>query len=255
MLAFLLPLLSMTGVLRAQVTNIIYQDNFARLGPLNGSSPDTANATGAKYIAGPLVYTGSWTDQNGNTENACYFSNSIPAVLGPIFNDAFLPITIETGHIYTLSASFLVNTNYNAQWMFLAYDTCPSLQIVQNDWYAGMLLRSTNNPFANGNLQTFAGAGTASAATYNFTPSGTPWTPQFITLTTVLNLTNPAALTAYWYTNGVQIRANNFGANIGGGNNGMWPRYITFGQSSCAGYITNLTLTDVVPYPTGADDS
>src|SRR5213595_3904150 len=43
MLAFLLPLLSMTGVMRAQVTNIIYQDNFARVGPLDGSAPDTVN--------------------------------------------------------------------------------------------------------------------------------------------------------------------------------------------------------------------
>src|SRR5580765_1705950 len=83
-----------TGMVRTQVTNIIYQDNFARSGPLNGSSPDTANATGARYIAGPLVYTCSWTDQEVNTDNACYFSNSIPPVLGPIFNEAFLPISV-----------------------------------------------------------------------------------------------------------------------------------------------------------------
>jgi hypothetical protein len=238
-----------TGMVRAQVTNVIYQDTFARSGPLSGSMPDTANATGAKYIAGPLVYTGTWTDQNGNTENACYFSNSIPAVLGPIFNEAFLPITVQTGHVYTLSASFLVNTNYNGNYMFLAYDTCPSLQIIGNSWFAGMLLRSTNNPLAIGNLQTFAGVNQASPATYNITPSGTPWNPQFITLTSVLNLTNPAAITEYWLTNGVPIRTNNLGGNIGGGNNGMWPRYITFGQSSAAGYVTNLTFTDEVPYP------
>ncbi|HEX3357859.1 MAG TPA: immunoglobulin domain-containing protein, partial [Tepidisphaeraceae bacterium] len=240
-----------TGMAQAQVTNLIYQDTFARSGPLSGSMPDTANATGAKYIAGPLVYTGTWTDQNGNTENACYFSNSIPAVLGPIFNEAFLPITVQTGHVYTLSASFLVNTNYNGNYMFLAYDTCPSLQIIANSWYAGMLLRSTNNPYTSGNLQTFAGANQATPATNNFTPSGTPWNPQFITLTSVLNLTNPAAITEYWFTNGVPFRTNVVGANIAGGNNGMWPRYITFGQNSAAGYVTNLTFTDVVPYPSG----
>jgi len=55
------------GMAQAQVTNLIYQDTFTRSGPLSGSMPDTANATGAKYIAGPLVYTGTWTDQNGNT--------------------------------------------------------------------------------------------------------------------------------------------------------------------------------------------
>src|SRR3954469_1875339 len=51
MLAFLLPLLSMTGVMRAQVTNIIYQDNFARVGPLDGSAPDTVNLSGATWFA------------------------------------------------------------------------------------------------------------------------------------------------------------------------------------------------------------
>src|SRR5580765_6748968 len=151
--ASLLALMLTHGIAQAQVTNVIYQDTFARSGPLSGSMPDTANATGARYIAGPLVYTGSWTDQNGATENACYFSNNIPAVLGPIFNEAFLPITVQTGHVYTLSASFLVNTNYNGNYMFLAYDTCPSLQIIPNSWFAGTLLRSTNNPFATGNLQ------------------------------------------------------------------------------------------------------
>src|ERR1051326_8793976 len=249
--ATLLALTLLAGVVQAQVTNVIYQDTFARSGLLSGSMPDTANATGAKYIAGPLVYTGTWTDQNGNTENACYFSNSIPAVQGPIFNEAFLPINVQAGHVYTLSASFLVNTNYNGNYMFLAYDTCPSLQIIANSWFAAMQLRSTNNPYISGNLVTFSGVGTAvgGGVTNYFAPSGTPWSPQFITLTSVLNLTNPAAITEYWFTNGVPIRTNNLGGNIAGGNNGMWPRYITFGQSSAAGYVTNLTFTDVVPYP------
>src|SRR5690348_10501288 len=51
MLAFLLPWLSMTGVMRAQVTNIIYQDNFARVGPLDGSAPDSVNTPGATWFA------------------------------------------------------------------------------------------------------------------------------------------------------------------------------------------------------------
>src|SRR5437868_4121242 len=51
MLAFLLPLLTMTGVMRAQVTNIIYQDNFARTGQLQGSAPDTVNTPGATWFA------------------------------------------------------------------------------------------------------------------------------------------------------------------------------------------------------------
>src|ERR1051326_8632396 len=67
--ATLLALTLLAGVVQAQVTNVIYQDTFARSGLLSGSMPDTATATVAKYIAGPLVYTGTWTDQNGNTEN------------------------------------------------------------------------------------------------------------------------------------------------------------------------------------------
>src|ERR1051325_1595836 len=49
-LAFLLSLLSMT-VMRAQVTNIIYQDNFARTGQLDGTAPDTVNTLGATWFA------------------------------------------------------------------------------------------------------------------------------------------------------------------------------------------------------------
>jgi hypothetical protein len=36
---------------QAQVTNIIYQDNFARVGPLDGSAPDIVNTPGATWLA------------------------------------------------------------------------------------------------------------------------------------------------------------------------------------------------------------
>ncbi|MGH7941758.1 MAG: hypothetical protein ACREFR_11875, partial [Limisphaerales bacterium] len=51
MAATFLSLLLMTGMVRAQTTNIIYQDNFARTGALDGSAPDTVNAPGATWWA------------------------------------------------------------------------------------------------------------------------------------------------------------------------------------------------------------
>ena len=51
-LAALLPILFMTGLVQAQfVTNIIYQDNFARTGQLDGTAPDTVNTPGATWFA------------------------------------------------------------------------------------------------------------------------------------------------------------------------------------------------------------
>ena len=51
-LALALALLLMaTGRAPAQVTNVIYQDNFARMGPLDGSAPDTVNTPGATWFA------------------------------------------------------------------------------------------------------------------------------------------------------------------------------------------------------------
>ncbi|HEV2327842.1 MAG TPA: hypothetical protein VGY56_03530 [Verrucomicrobiae bacterium] len=252
--AALLLFLTVAGTARGQsITNLIYQDNFERSGLLNGSTPDV-DATGAKYVAGPLIWTGNWTDQNGNTENACFFSNALPmAVQGPLYNVAYLPITVETGHVYTASCSILVNTNYTVWWMFLAYDTVDTLNAVQGNWVGGMLIRSTNNPGTGaGNLQVFTGGGTGGGKTFNFSPTSLIQ-PQFITYTTVLNLADPANLTEIWYTNGVAIRTNDVGANLSsvGANNGMWPRYLTFGQSNCGGYVTNFNFTDVIPvtYP------
>src|SRR5512137_2753503 len=49
--AALLALIPITGMVRAQVTNVIYQDNFARTGPLDGTAPDTVNTPGATWFA------------------------------------------------------------------------------------------------------------------------------------------------------------------------------------------------------------
>jgi len=254
MAAATLSFLTMAGVVRAQVTNVIYQDTFARSGVLNGSAPDTVDANGATYIAGPFMFTGNWTDQNGNTENALYCSNSLPVpVNGPIYSDAFLPINVETNHIYTFTASFLVETNYGTFWMFMAYSPTPALEVVQQQWEGGMLIRSTNDPgTGNGNLQFFTGSGTGGGTTINFTPTSLIQ-PQFITLSVVLNLTNPAAILEQWFTNGVLIGSHSVGASLSGvsPNNGTWPHWIMFGQSQCSGWITNFTYTDVVPNPTG----
>ena len=255
MAAAFLFLLAMAGIAQAQtpITNVIYQDTFARSGLLNGSTPDTADATGSNYIAGPLLFTGQFTDQQGGTENACYMSNSISAALGPLYQEAFLPTLIETGHVYSLSASILMQTNYTVWWSALAYCSTPSLAAFQGQWTAGMLFRSTNNPgTGNGNFQVFNGSGTGGGTTFNVSPTSV-YQPRFITFTEILNLTNPAAILEIWETNGVPIKTNNVGANLSsvGANNGMWPHFVTFGASNCGGWVTNFSLVDVVPFPAG----
>ena len=47
--ATLWALLLLTGVVRAQVTNVIYQDNFARVGPLDGSAPRQLSSYGMGF--------------------------------------------------------------------------------------------------------------------------------------------------------------------------------------------------------------
>lgn len=248
--ATLLSLLAAASLVRGQVTNIIYQDSFARAGVLNGSAPDTANANGAMWLAGPLIFTGNQTDQNGNSENAAFLSNTVPALPQPICMNAFLPLTVETGHVYTVTASVLVNTNYGLQFMWLGYSIIPSLNENYNGNCAWALIRSTNAPgTGNGNAQFFAGASTGGGTTYNWTPTSVIQ-PAFITYSMVLNLTNPAASTAYWYTNGVALRTNNYGAALPTANNGYRICYVGFGQNACAGYVANFSVTDVVPFPT-----
>jgi len=119
MAATLFSLLFVAGAARAQVTNVIYQDSFSRLGPLNGTAPDTADATGATWIA---MNQGNQVVTDGSE---VAFTNTV--LTGTPYNNAFLPLTVEIGHIYTLTASLLANTNYGNNWMALGYSITPTM--------------------------------------------------------------------------------------------------------------------------------
>src|SRR5580698_314457 len=85
--AFLLPLLSMTAVMQAQVTNIIYQDNFARVGPLNGSAPDTVNVPGATWFA----CNNPGLNAQVQTDGAEIALTNTPGTTNGVYLNGFLP--------------------------------------------------------------------------------------------------------------------------------------------------------------------
>ena len=114
--AALLALMPLTGMMRAQVTNVIYQDSFARVGPLVGTAPDTVNAPGAVWQGG-LPPNGIVTD---GTEAAI-----TTALTNNPWANAWLPMLVETGHVYTLTCSILGNTNDNQQWLAMGFATAP----------------------------------------------------------------------------------------------------------------------------------
>ncbi len=233
----LLFLLTVAGTVRAQVTNIIYQDRFARVGVLNGSAPDTVNAYHATWLslAGP---TNIITD--GSEAAITNVFN------GPPYPDSFLPLIIETGHVYTVTASIFVNTNYGANWMWLGDAIAPGFNVDANNGSVGvawMLQRSTNGPPSSG-FEAFAGPGTAS-----FSPNITNSVAGFVTNSIVLNTaTNPTQWNVSWYTNGVYATNYTF-TSIPTANNGTRIQFVGFGASGADGYVQNFSVVDVVPVP------
>ena len=117
-LAFLLPLLSMTGVMRAQVTNIIYQDNFARVGPLDGSTPDTVNAPGASWFACNVPGLNAQIQTDGSE---IALTNS-PGTTNGFYLNGFLPFVPTVGHIYYLSCN-IKPVSGGTNWLALGFAT------------------------------------------------------------------------------------------------------------------------------------
>jgi hypothetical protein len=110
MAAVLLLLLTLAGTASAQTTNIIYQDEFARQGLLNGTTPDTAdnwytNTAGASYYTnanGNAIWfattnaqtagaPGGVNDQALNTDGAEVALTNTPNGSGPFFPNGYLP--------------------------------------------------------------------------------------------------------------------------------------------------------------------
>lgn len=229
MAATLLSLLTMAAVAQAQVT--IYQDSFARTGALSGSAPDTVNATGATWLAWPQIIT-------DGTEAAI---TNLPVEVP----NAYLPFTVLTGHIYTLTASLFAYTNYlglgtvtnaGANWLWLGYSVSPVLyqSISSSEGVAWMLHRATN-----GGAEVFKGPGTT-APNPNFQ---WPITTNFTTYSVILSATNDNIWTVTYETNGgVMYTISAIAPPTA--NNGMRVGYVGFGANGATGHIMNFSLTD-----------
>lgn len=233
--AVLLSLLLITrNATATAVTNVIYQDSFNRVGLLNGSAPDMVNATGARWLslAGP---TNIITD--GSEAALTNVFN------GPPYPNSYLPLTIETGHVYTVTAAIFVNTNFGANWMWLGDAVAPGYNVDANNGSVGaawMLQRSTNGP-PNSGFEAFSGLGTA-----NFSPNITNSIPGFVTNSIVLNTaTNPTKWNVSWYTNGVYCTNYTYGS-VPTANNGTWIQFVGFGASGADGFVRSFSVVDVV---------
>jgi hypothetical protein len=99
---------------------IVFQDNFNRVGPLNGSTPSFTS--GGNWTANPGFAT------DGTKVNAAFgFDNFTTAAYVP------LPVAITSGNIYTLSATMHrgLSTDNTAIMIFGFFDAAPS-------WNAGV---------------------------------------------------------------------------------------------------------------------
>jgi hypothetical protein len=97
--AMLGALVLTTGSVSAQVTNIIYQDTFARVGPLDGSAPDTVNLPGASWFACNVPGLNAQIQTDGSS----IALTNTPGTVNGFYLNGFLPFVPQWGHIYILS--------------------------------------------------------------------------------------------------------------------------------------------------------
>jgi hypothetical protein len=238
-IAVLLTLLTMAGTAMGQVTNIIYQDNFARTGVLSGSAPDTVNVPGATWFAcdNPGVNAVLMTD---GSEIAC---TNTPNPVNGIYLNGFLPFTPQVGHIYTLSCQ-MVALSGGSQWLAMGFAT----GAITNNYYAAVncgagfiLLRGNGS-----GIQTFRTPGGSSTATIN-AAFGTTTNVFTVVLNTATNGTTAINADYGWvytfYTNGVQVDSY----RVPYANPPI--QYVGIGADAATGYFQQFTLTDVLMFP------
>jgi hypothetical protein len=239
MAAVLLTFLTVAGTARGQVTNIIYEDNFARTGVLNGSAPDTVNVPEATWFAADSPANNAVLMTDG-AEIAC---TNTPNPVNGIYLNGFLPFTPQVGHVYTLSCKMAALSG-GAQWLAMGFAT----QAKTNNYYAAVncgsewiLLRGNGS-----GIQTFRTPGGGSVGTYN-AAFGTTTNVFTVVLNTATNGTT--AINAdygwvlYFYTNGVQVDSY----RIPYGNPPI--QYVGIGADAATGLFQQFTLTDVLMFP------
>src|SRR5580765_2270583 len=118
MAATVLALMLAAGTLHAQVTNIIYQDTFARVGALDGSAPDTVNLPGANWFACNVPGLNAQIQTDGS-EIAL---TKTPGTTNNFYLNGFLPFVPTYGHIYYLSCNIKPVAG-GTNWLALGFAT------------------------------------------------------------------------------------------------------------------------------------
>ncbi|MGH7953646.1 MAG: hypothetical protein ACREFE_17250, partial [Limisphaerales bacterium] len=234
----------MTSTVQAQVTNVIYQDTFARTGPLDGSTPGPVDNYYTNAAGGYYTNSGgnaAWLAANVPASNSVLMTDGSEVIVtnspnptNHLYLNGFLPLTPQQGHVYTLSLGVLGLTG-GAQWLAAGY----ALNALTTNYFAdatcgvGWFLQRGGDYQA----QLFQGPGTANAVNVNLTSNG-----LFNAYSIVLD-TTPAQWTVTWYVNGVQQNQAAFSSNPD-------IHYVGLGVDAATGYFTNLSLIDYfVPAP------
>jgi hypothetical protein len=227
-------LLALTGSGRAQVTNIIYQDTFARTGALDGSAPDAVNVPGATWRACNVPTKNAQIQTDGSS----IALTNTPGTTNGFYLNGFLPFVPQWGHIYTLSCQIQALGGGN-QTLAMGF----AVQPLTNTFY------SANNLGAGVNLVRGNGTG---VQPYRFPGgSGNPaikaatFGTTTNTYTVVLDATTGTGAARGWtfkmFTNGVQT--DSFApANVAP----TMIQYVGIGADSAQGRFLNFTLTDAM---------
>lgn len=231
----LLSLVSIADVSRAQlVTNVtIYQDNFARVGALDGSTPDTVNAPGAKWIAcnNPAVNAQIQTD---GSEIAL---TNVPGATN-IFLNGYLPFTPQVGHIYTLSCKISALSG-GTNWVAMGFAVQPLTNVPLSllNCGAGLNLVSGNGT----GVQPFRFPGGAGDVALRAAAFGTTTNVFTVVLDTTTGTGAARGWTYRFFTNSVQMDAYS-----PGNQNPYMIQYVGIGANGAQGEIQQFTLTDVL---------
>jgi hypothetical protein len=232
----LLSLWLVTGMGRAQlVTNVtIYQDNFARTGALDGSTPDTVNVPGAKWIAcnNPALNAQLQTD---GSEIA--LTNS-PGTTNGFFLNGFLPFTPQVGHIYTLTCKIsALSGGTNLLAMGFAVNPLTNRAYAAVNCGAGWMALRGNG----GAVQPFhfpGGSGNPAPKTNSF---GITTNLYSVVLDTTTGTGVARGWTYRFFTNSVQADAYSTGND-----NPTMIQYVGIGADAAQGNFQQFTLTDVL---------
>ena len=236
--ATLLALMPLTGLVRAQVTNVIYQDNFARTGPLDGTAPDTVNTPGATWFACNVPRLNAQLQ----TDGASIALTNVPGTTNGYYLNGFLPFQPQVGHVYSLSCNIRPVSGGN-QWLALGFAT----HALTNNYYATyqcgsgwVLVRGNGGQFSTW------GSLTGSSPFTNYV--GNNFELFTVVLdTSVGNGTLPPGNTQQgwqirFYTNNVLVPGGSW--TIAWGNYPI--KYVGIGADAGQGYFQQFTLTDVL---------